>query len=48
MFHVIYHDPGKEGEDTAWFDQHEPWSTAKNGIVSYHSTFYARSRDRCW
>ena len=48
MFHVIYEDPpGKEGEDITLFDQHEPWTTAKNGIVSYRSTFSALFRDRC-
>jgi hypothetical protein len=47
MFHVIYGDPGKEDED-AWFDQHEPWATARKGILAYGSTFYARYRDRCW
>ena len=47
MFHVIYEDPGKEDED-AWFDQHEPWATARKGILAYGSTFYARYRDRCW
>lgn len=48
MFHVIYRDPGEDGEDIAWFDQHEPWATTRNGIVSYRTTFGARSIDQCW
>lgn len=44
MFHVIY-DPGEDG---VCFDQHEPWATTRKGIVSYRTTFYARSSDQCW
>jgi len=47
MFHVIY-DPGEDGEDGVCFDQHEPWATTRKGIVSYRTTFYARSSDQCW
>lgn len=48
MFHVIYHDPGNEGEHAA-FDQHEPWATTRKGIIQ-HRRFNTRSDggDLCW
>lgn len=48
MFHVIYHDPGNEGEHAA-FDQHEPWATTRKGIIQ-HRRFNTGSDggDLCW
>ena len=48
MFHVIYLDPGNEGERAA-FDQHEPWATTRKGIIQ-HRRFNTGSDggDLCW
>lgn len=48
MFHVIYLDPGNEGERAA-FDQHEPWATTRRGIIQ-HRRFNTGSDggDLCW